>query len=49
MITSKPLFPSKDAFSLIKLIFGYLGIPNKQFLKSIESDLFRNIIFGNNL
>lgn len=46
MITSKPLFPSKDAFGLLKLIFGYFGIPSKQFLKSVESDLFRNIIFG---
>lgn len=46
MITYKPLFPCKDALSLIKLIFGILGLPNKQFIKTIESELFRNLIYG---
>lgn len=46
MLTMRPLFPCKDAFGLIKVIFAYLGLPNKQFLKTIQSELFRNLIYG---
>ncbi len=39
-------FSSIDVLSLIKIIFGNLGLPDKQFIKSIKSDLFRGLIYS---
>jgi mitogen-activated protein kinase 7 len=44
LITRRPLFPSKNCFGSLKLIFERLGVPNEEFLDQIENHSLKEML-----
>jgi serine/threonine protein kinase len=44
LVTRRPLFPSKNSFGSLKLIFESLGVPSEEFLKQIESHSLKEML-----